>query len=74
MIASELEKAKIWVDNWRQTGLVLERLRIEEHSTANLNEILVSLSDVTRSSLLAHPPEPTSGIIEMQRLFGKIRK
>ena len=74
MIAQEREMAKKWVANWRLTGPILERLRIEEHRTSNLTETLLSLSDVTRSSLLAHPPEPTSGIIEMQRLFAKIRK
>ncbi len=66
--------AKEWVTNWVETGPLLERLRIEAHRTSNLAETLLSLSDSTRASLLAHPPKPTSGIIEMQRLFGKLRR
>ncbi len=62
-----------WVNNWKELGPVLERLRIEEYRSANLAETLVSLSDVTEAALKANPPQPYSGIIEMQRWFTKLR-
>ncbi len=65
---------KEWIANWRETGPIMERLRVKEYRASNLAETLLSLSDVTEASLRAHPPKPTSGIIEMQRLFAKLRK
>lgn len=68
------KKSKELVANWSITGPILERLKIEEYRNSNLADILLSLSDVTRSSLLAHPPKPYSGLIEMQRLFSKMKR
>ena len=74
MAVTDSITAKEWVANWLETGPVLERLRIEAHKKSVLADTLLSLSDATRASLLAYPPKPTSGIIEMQRLFTKLRK
>ncbi len=71
---ARIKSAKELVANWAITGPVLEQLRVEEHRNSNLADTLLSLSDVTRSSLLAHPPTPYSGMIEMQQLFAKMRK
>lgn len=65
--------AKEWVMNWKVTGPELERLRVDAHKSAKLSETMLSLCDAAKSALLAHPPKPTSGIIEMQRLFAKLR-
>jgi hypothetical protein len=67
-------KSKEIVRNWAVTGSVLERLRIEEYRRSDLSEILLSLSDITHSSLIAHPPKPYSGVVEMQRLFAKMKR
>lgn len=74
MTKKELAAMKEWIANWRETGPIMERLRVKEYRASNLAETLLSLSDVTEASLRAHPPKPTSGIIEMQRLFAKLRK
>jgi len=73
MSADRLEIVRAWVERWAETGPVLERLRLEEHRNSRLSETLLSLSDVTDAALLANPPKPDSGIIEMQRLFAKFR-
>lgn len=73
MNADEQLLMKAWVNNWKKIGPELEKLRIEEHRSANLAETLLSLSDVTKAALMANPPQPYSGIIEMQRLFKKLR-
>ena len=74
MTNEELTATKEWIANWRENGPILERLRVKEYSASDLAETLLSLSDVTEASLRVHPPKPTSGIIEMQRLFAKMRK
>ncbi len=74
MTDKEIVTAKKWIANWRETGPILERLRVKEYRASNLAETLLSLTDVTGASLHAHPPKPDSGIIEMQRLFAKLRK
>jgi hypothetical protein len=63
-----------WVDNWKELGPILERLRVEEYRSGSLAETLLSLSDVTEAALKANPPQPYSGMIEMQRLFAKLRR
>jgi hypothetical protein len=67
-------KSREIVKNWAVTGPVLEKLRIDEYRKSDLSEILLSLSDITHSSLIAHPPKPYSGVIEMQRLFSKMKR
>jgi hypothetical protein len=74
MSDKEITVIKDWIANWQKTGPMLERLSIEEYRAKGLAATLLSLSDVTTASLLAHPPKPTSGIIEMQRLFAKMRE
>lgn len=62
-----------WVSNWRSLGPILDQLRLEEHFSSDLAASLLSLSDVTEASVRANPPKPYSGVIEMQRLFAKLR-
>lgn len=73
MNADEQLLMKAWVNNWKKIGPELEKLRIEEHRSANFAETLLSLSDVTKAALNSNPPLADSGVIEMQRLFAKIR-
>ena len=74
MTGKESSEIKDWIANWQKTGPMLEDLCIEEYRAKGLAATLLSLGDVTKASLLAHPPKPTSGIIEMQRLFAKMRE
>jgi len=73
MLGDETKIVKSWIERWAEIGPVLERLRIEEYCRSKLSDTLLSLSDVTDAALLAHPPRPDSGVIEMQRLFAKFR-
>lgn len=74
MSPKQRKLAKQWVENWRELGPMLEKLRIEEHRASDLGEVLLSLSDVNDASLRAHPPKPTSGVIEMQYFFKKLSR
>jgi len=70
----ESTRIKDWIDNWKETRPLIERLEIENLRARGISEILNSLDDVTKASLKAHPPLPFSGMFEMQRIFSKIRK
>jgi hypothetical protein len=69
----QIARGREWVDAWKRAAPELERIRIEE---------LRALDSYTAISLLAGPadytvepraPKPTSGLIEQQRLFQKLR-
>ncbi|MCY7348869.1 MAG: hypothetical protein LH614_21985 [Pyrinomonadaceae bacterium] len=70
----EREKMRRYVNRWKETGEFLENLRRKEIKTLNIAEEILSLSDASESALHFYPPLPTSGLIEMQRLFAKLKK
>ena len=74
MTVEEREKTRKWVNTWKKTGKFLERLRIEEFQRSNRTEVILALSDASESALEFYPPKPTSGLIEMQKLFLKVKK
>jgi|APDOM4702015073_1054812.scaffolds.fasta_scaffold499798_1 hypothetical protein len=69
MTDEEREKMRAWVKNWKHVGKVMEKLRLEESLNANLEQVILSLTDASKSAIAMHPPKPTSGLIEMQRIF-----
>ncbi|MCC7306295.1 MAG: hypothetical protein IT173_01915 [Acidobacteria bacterium] len=73
MKPNEQISMEAWVNNWKTLGPILERLKIDEHRSSDLAQTLLSLNDVNEAALEANPPKPYSGMIEMQRLFTKLR-
>jgi hypothetical protein len=72
--SEQIAQAREWVEAWKRATPELERIRIEE---------LRAVDSYTAISLLAGPadytaepraPKPTSGLIEQQRLFQKLRR
>lgn len=70
----EREKIRIRVNNRKKTGVFLEKLRREEIRNSNLAETILSLNDASESALIMCPAKPASGLIEMQKLFAKLKK
>jgi hypothetical protein len=68
------EKLRQHIQNWKETGKFLEELRIKESRKANLEQVIISLNDASDSALARFPPIPTSGLIEMQRIFMKQKR
>jgi hypothetical protein len=68
------EKLRQHIQNWKETGKFLEELRIKESRKANLEHVIMSLNDASESALAMFPPIPTSGLIEMQRIFMKQKR
>jgi hypothetical protein len=63
---------KAWVDRWKETGEVLSALRVEEFRRSDASAIFLSLTDACEAALIAYPPKPTSGLVEMQKIFRKL--
>lgn len=74
MIKNERENLRRFVSRWREKGEFLEKLKLREFRRSNLEQTILSLSDASDSALKFYPPKPTSGLIEMQKLFAKIKK
>jgi len=73
-LSKDQKKLRKWVVQWKETGKLLDDIRLAEFRRSNLAETFLSLSDAAKAAVIAYPPTPTSGLVEMQRLFAKMRK
>lgn len=73
MNASEAEQIRRWVARWKEAGARLESLRREELRHTDTQQSLISLASAFESCRLHYRPLPTSGLVEQQRWFRKIR-
>jgi hypothetical protein len=70
----EREMMRRWVEIWKQAGPELEAIRREEIAAADNYKVVDLLEDAFNAALATRTPEPTSGMIEMQEWFGKLRR
>jgi hypothetical protein len=63
---------KSWVERWKTTGDFLSKLKRDEFRRTDTSAIFLSLTEASEAALIAYPPKPTSGLIEMQRLLKKL--
>lgn len=59
---------------WAEAAPTLEALRREEIRTADNRHILALLEPAFNHAIRTLPPRSTSGMVEMQRLFAKLRR
>jgi hypothetical protein len=64
---------RVFVDAWRVAGPELEALRDRDLRDLPLPEALAQLEGMVESALFLYPPEPWSGLIEMQAVFARLR-
>lgn len=71
----ELEEQRVrrWIRNWEEAAPVLERLRNEAIRNSDTAAAIEQLSDAFESARLHYPPPPTSGLVEQQRWFARLR-
>ena len=62
---------KAWAAIWKRAGAELEVIRRREIRCVDTGSAILSLGDAFESAVLHHPPPVSSGMIEMQRLFGR---
>jgi hypothetical protein len=70
----EREAMRRWVETWKQAGPELEAIRRKEIEKINVLESLAALEDAFNYATRNIPPDETSGLVEMQRWFAKLRK
>jgi len=68
------ETVKEWAERWKVTGQTLAEIKREELRRADVAAIVLSLTDASEAELTAYPPKPTSGLVEMQRVFRRLAK
>lgn len=66
---TEKEMLARWVENWKEAGKELEKIRREEIRAGSVQETIFALTDAFESAIRHNPPKPTSGLVEQQRLF-----
>lgn len=71
---TETEKIRQWVQAWKAAGPELERIRLreirEEDNLVSLKLLARAFNHATRTQ----PPAASSGLVEMQRYFAKLRR
>jgi hypothetical protein len=70
----EEQRIRQWLRNWEEAAPVLERLREEAIRSADTAAAIEQLSDAFESARLHFPPATTSGLVEQQRLFARLRR
>ncbi len=63
-----------FVAAWRVASPELEALRDFELITTPLPEAMDQLSGMVESALFLRPPEPHSGLEQMQEVFARLRR
>lgn len=74
MTPDERALAKKYVDTWKVTGPILERLRREELKKVDTFKSVQALSGSFDFSVPPFRPHPTSGLIEQQAWFKKDKR
>jgi hypothetical protein len=70
----EREAIRRWVETWRLAGPELEAVRRKEIEKINVLESLAALEDAFNYATRNVAPSDTSGLVEMQQWFAKLRR
>jgi hypothetical protein len=70
----EREATRRWVQAWEKAGPELDALRRREIRDADNLKVLTLLETAFNHALHTMPPRPSSGLIEMQQWFAKLRR
>jgi len=70
---TDQEKIRAWVRAWNEAAPVLESIRQREVQETDNVLALAQMEPAFNLAVRIHRPTPTSGLIEMQRYFAKLR-
>ena len=73
-IMDEREAMRRWVETWKEAGPALEAIRRKEIENLDTLEELAALEGAFNYATRNVPPDPTSGLVEMQKWFAKLRQ
>lgn len=63
-----------WVETWKQAGPELEKIRLREVRDEDNRLSLQILESAFNLAAKTEQPDSSSGLVEMQRYFAKLRK
>ncbi len=70
----EREITRRWVQTWKEAGPELEAIRRREIRDADNLQVLAVLEDAFNHAVRTMPPRTSSGMVEMQAFFAKLRR
>ena len=70
---TEKEMAALWVKTWQEYGPELERIRLREVREEDNRLSLQMLAPAFEHARLTAKLETSSGLVEMQKYFAKLR-
>lgn len=70
---SEPELLRRWVDTWRHAGQELDKMRRREIESADTQEAVLQIFGTGDDPIDLPPPPATSGLVEQQAWFAKVR-
>lgn len=70
----QIAAGRRWVQTWREAGPRLERIRQEELVELDVPQAIAMLSGPADYRVPPRAPQPSSGLVEQQRLFRKMRQ
>lgn len=73
MTDTEREQTKRWIDAWAAAAPVLQQVRDADIRAADTTSMIECTAGLFRDAAKNFPPKPTSGLIEQQRWFMKLR-
>ncbi len=74
MTPDELILAKRWVETWKTTGPILEKIRRDDIRKVDTYQALLSFIGPVDFTEEPFRPRPTSGLVEQQAWFKKLRR
>lgn len=74
MSDGEQVQARKWVDAWRRAGPELERMRREDIRRADTACSIPAFDGLFELAVRECPPKPTSGLVEQQNCFRRVRR
>jgi hypothetical protein len=70
---NEKKKLRAWVEGWKETGKVLEKLRRDKIRAADTVASIQALDSAYRAAIRNRATNQTSGLIEFHRLMNKLK-
>lgn len=68
------EAIRRWVETWKEAGPVLDAILRTEIEKIDVQRELAVLEDAFNYAVRNTQAEPTSGLVEMQQYFAKLRR
>ena len=70
----QLANARRWVKTWQDAGPRLEAIRRSELRALNVYDAIALLCGAADYTVPPRAPKPSSGLVEQQRLFARMRR